>query len=57
MFGNVTALEGLSRGVAFISRPCTADATGGMHRSTLLIRKRNPLGPYRRPMLRVLGGC
>ena len=26
------------------------------YRGTSLIRKRTPLGPYRRPMLRVLGG-
>jgi len=26
------------------------------HRGTSLTRKRTPLGPYRRPMLRVLGG-
>ena len=27
-----------------------------LHRGTSLIRKRYPLGPYRRPMPRVLGG-
>jgi len=27
------------------------------YRGTSLIRKRTPLGPYRRPMPRVLGGC
>ena len=27
-----------------------------MYRGTSLIRKRTPLGPYRRPMPRVLGG-
>ena len=26
------------------------------YRGSLLVRKRNPLGPYRRPMHRVLGG-
>ena len=26
-----------------------------LYRGTLLIRKRSPLGPYRRPMPRVLG--
>ena len=29
---------------------------GDPYRGTSLIRKRNPLGPYRRPMPRVLGG-
>ena len=28
----------------------------GTYRGTSLTRKRTPLGPYRRPMLRVLGG-
>ena len=27
-----------------------------LYRGTLLIRKRTPLGPYRRPMPRVVGG-
>ena len=30
---------------------------GCCYRSILLIRKRTPLGPYRKPMSRIPGGC
>ena len=40
-----------------VGRPLRhASNTGNVYRGTSLTRKRTPLGPYRRPMPRILGG-
>jgi len=41
---------------SFRGAPLSAGIAGAEYRGSSLTRKRNPVGPYRRPMPRVLGG-
>ena len=53
----VLGRPGGRRGRGVFKRKAFIDSKkADMYRGTSLIRKRTPLGPYRRPMPRVLGG-